>query len=46
MGKLKPFAEVLLGQLGSRLVVNINSADRIGLHLTHTGAIVGMEFSF
>ena len=34
-------------QLGSRLVVNnSSSADRIGLHLTHTGAIVGMEFSF
>lgn len=34
-------------QLGSRLVVNnSSSADRIGLHLTHTGAIAGMEFSF
>lgn len=34
-------------QLGSRLVVNnSSSADRIGLRLTHTGAIAGMEFSF
>jgi hypothetical protein len=34
-------------QLGSRLVVNnSSSANRIGLRLTHTGAIAGMEFSF
>jgi hypothetical protein len=33
-------------QLGSRLVVNSSRADRIGLHLTHTAAIAGMEFSF
>lgn len=34
-------------QLGSRLVVNnSSSADRIGLHLIHTGAIAGMEVSF
>ena len=34
-------------QLGSRLVVNnSSSADRVGLRLTHTAAIVGMEFSF
>lgn len=34
-------------QLGSRLVVhNNNSSDRIGLRLTQSGAIVGMEFSF
>jgi hypothetical protein len=33
--------------IGSRLVVHdSSSADRIGLHLTHTGAIVGMAFSF
>lgn len=34
-------------QLGSRLVVNnSSSADRIGLRLTHTGAVVGTELSF
>jgi hypothetical protein len=34
-------------QLGSRLVVNnSSSSDRIGLRLTQSGAIVGLEFSF
>jgi len=34
-------------QLGSRLVVNNNaSSDRIGLRLTQSGAIVGLEMSF
>jgi hypothetical protein len=33
-------------QLGSRLVVNNKSNDRIGLRLTQKGAIVGVEASF
>ena len=33
-------------QLGSRLVVNNKNNDRIGLHLTQKGAIVGIEASF
>lgn len=33
-------------QLGSRLVVNNNSSDRIGVHLTQQGALAGMEVSF
>jgi hypothetical protein len=32
--------------LGSRLVVNNNSSDRIGVHLTQQGALVGLEASF
>lgn len=32
--------------LGSRLVVNNNSASRIGVHLTQQGALVGVEASF
>lgn len=33
-------------QLGSRLVVHNNSADRIGVRLTQRGALAGLEFSF
>jgi hypothetical protein len=33
-------------QLGSRLVVNNKKSDRIGIHLTQKGAIVGLEASF
>jgi hypothetical protein len=33
-------------QLGSRLVINNKSNDRIGLRLTQKGAIVGVEASF
>jgi hypothetical protein len=33
-------------QLGSRLVVNNNNSDRIGVHLTQKGALVGLEASF
>lgn len=33
-------------QLGSRLVVNNKNADRIGIHLTQQGPIVGLEASF
>jgi hypothetical protein len=33
-------------QLGSRLVVNNKNADRIGIHLTQQGPIVGAEVSF
>jgi hypothetical protein len=33
-------------QLGSRLVVNNNSSDRIGVHLTQKGSLVGAEVSF
>jgi len=34
-------------QLGSRLVVkNNNSNDRIGIHLTQTGPIAGLQVSF
>jgi hypothetical protein len=33
-------------QLGSRLVVNNKSNDRIGLRLTQKGAIIGVEASF
>jgi hypothetical protein len=33
-------------QLGSRLVVNNKTGDRIGLHLTQQGAIVGLEARF
>jgi hypothetical protein len=32
--------------LGSRLVVNNNNSDRIGVHLTQKGALVGLEASF
>ena len=32
--------------LGSRLVVNNNASDRIGVHLTQQGALVGLEASF
>ena len=32
--------------LGSRLVVNNNSADRIGIHLIQQGALAGVEASF
>ena len=32
--------------LGSRLVVNNNSSDRIGVHLTQQGPLVGAEVSF
>ncbi|MGC2110960.1 MAG: hypothetical protein WA655_15670 [Candidatus Korobacteraceae bacterium] len=32
--------------LGSRLVVNNNSSDRIGVHLTQQGALMGLEASF
>ena len=33
-------------QLGSRLIVNNKQSDRIGIHLTQSGAIVGMQLSF
>lgn len=33
-------------QLGSHLVVNNNNSNRIGIHLTQKGAIVGLEASF
>jgi hypothetical protein len=33
-------------QLGSRLIVNNKNNDRIGIHLTQSGAIAGMELSF
>lgn len=32
--------------LGSRLVVNNNSSDRIGVHLVQKGPLVGVEVSF
>ena len=35
-----------LRPLGSRLVVNNKNADRIGIHLTQKGPIVGVEASF
>ena len=41
----KHFAVLAGYQLGSHLVVN-NSHDRIGLHLTQKGAIVGLQASF
>jgi hypothetical protein len=33
-------------QLGSRLIVNNKTNDRIGIHLTQSGAIAGLELSF
>jgi hypothetical protein len=33
-------------QLGSRLTVKNNASDRIGIRLTQTGSIVGLQFTF
>lgn len=33
-------------QLGSRLEVKSNASDRIGIRLTQTGAIAGLQLSF
>ena len=32
--------------LGSRLVVNSNTSDRIGIHLVQKGVLAGIEASF